>query len=427
MKPLKDVGASVRARLLRLARERGDNYQLLLTRYASERLLYRLARSRHGVSFILKGATLFTVWTGHPYRATRDVDLLGSGDPSEARIAAVFAEVLAFDVDDDGVVFDAGSLEVSSIREDQEYGGLRVEIMARVTAAQIRLQIDVGFGDAVTSVPVRVDLPVLLDDPAPHVLAYSRETVVAEKLDAIVQLGITNSRTWRMGIPDGGSASAPSAPSVDPVPRDDDRRRTPSHRRVGMIERRRVSSADASVRAAVARSHGGGLYASRVGPGTMVRACVATADRPAGATLEPALATALRQHRSARTEAVATRVEPLASWDDLMGDRRRPRRATRGRRGLHDTGGGLRTIAHTARGVTALFRGGPGSARRWQPRWWRANSPRLVASGAAVALVDVLGGEGPRRLRGRPLPPSGVAWCGARARVDRRCRGAGRT
>jgi Nucleotidyl transferase AbiEii toxin, Type IV TA system len=106
MKPRKDVGAPVRARLLRLVRERGDDFQLLLTRYASERLLYRLARSQHGASFILKGATLFTVWTGHPCRATRDVDLLGIGDPSEARIAAVFAEVLALDVGDDGVVFD---------------------------------------------------------------------------------------------------------------------------------------------------------------------------------------------------------------------------------------------------------------------------------------------------------------------------------
>lgn len=194
MKPLKDVGASVRSRLLRLARERGDDFQLLLTRYANERLLYRLAQSPHSASFILKGATLFTLWTGHPHRATRDVDLLGSGDPSEARIAAVLAEVLALDVGDDGLVFDAGSVEIGPIREDQEYGGVRVELMARVTAARVRLQIDIGFGDAVTPAPVRVELPVLLDYPAPQLLAYPRETVVAEKLDAIVQLGLANSR-----------------------------------------------------------------------------------------------------------------------------------------------------------------------------------------------------------------------------------------
>lgn len=190
----KDVGASVRARLLHLARERGDDLQLLLTRYANERLLYRLTRSRHHGSFILKGATLFTLWTGHPHRATRDVDLLGAGDPSEGRMRTIFAEVIDLDVGHDGLVFDAGSLVVGPIREDQEYGGVRVELLARLTAARVRLQIDVGFGDAVTPAPMQVDLPVLLDFPSPRLLVYPRETVVAEKLDAIVQLGIANSR-----------------------------------------------------------------------------------------------------------------------------------------------------------------------------------------------------------------------------------------
>jgi hypothetical protein len=193
-KPPKDVGASVRARLLHLARERSDDFQLLLARYANERLLYRLTRSRYHESFILKGATLFTLWTGHPHRATRDVDLLGMGDPSEDRIRNVFAEVIALDVGDDGVVFDASSLAVGPIREDQEYGGVRIELLARITAARIRLQIDVGFGDAITPQPVRAGLPVLLDFPPPHLLVYPRETVVAEKLDAIVQLGVANSR-----------------------------------------------------------------------------------------------------------------------------------------------------------------------------------------------------------------------------------------
>ena len=193
-KPPKDVGASVRARLLHLAREHGDDFQLLLTRYANERLLYRLTQSRHHGSFILKGATLFTLWTGHPHRATRDVDLLGIGDPGADRIREVFAELIALEVTDDGVVFDVGSLAVGPIREDQEYGGVRVEMVARVTAARVRLQIDVGFGDAVTPTPVRMDLPVLLDFPRPCLLVYPRETVVAEKLDAIVQLGTANSR-----------------------------------------------------------------------------------------------------------------------------------------------------------------------------------------------------------------------------------------
>ena len=131
----RDVAASVRARLLHLARERGDDFQLLLTRYANERLLYRLTRSRHHGSFILKGATLFTLWTGRPHRATRNVDLLGVGDPSEDRMRSVFTEVIELDVGNDGVVFDIGSLMVGPIREDQEYGGVRVELLARITAA----------------------------------------------------------------------------------------------------------------------------------------------------------------------------------------------------------------------------------------------------------------------------------------------------
>ena len=115
----KDVAASVRARLLHLARERGDDFQLLLARYANERLLYRLAQSRYHDSFILKGATLFTLWTGRPHRATRDVDLLGMGDPSEDRIRDIFREVIALKIDDDGVAFDADTLTVGPIREDR--------------------------------------------------------------------------------------------------------------------------------------------------------------------------------------------------------------------------------------------------------------------------------------------------------------------
>jgi predicted nucleotidyltransferase component of viral defense system len=190
----KDIGASVRARLLYLSRKRRDDFQLVLTRYANERLLYRLTRSRYQAHFVLKGATLFTLWTGHPHRATRDVDLLGVGRPSQDRLRHIFAEVIALDVGNDGVVFDADSLAVRPIREDQEYGGMRIELFARVTSARVRLQVDVGFGDAITPEPVRMNLPVLLDFPTPHLLVYPRETVVAEKLDAIVQLGMANTR-----------------------------------------------------------------------------------------------------------------------------------------------------------------------------------------------------------------------------------------
>lgn len=192
--PPKDIGASVRARLLRLARERGEDFQLVLTRYANERLLFRLAASASGHRFVLKGAALFTLWTGKPHRATRDLDLLGLGDPSEDNIRGVFTEILAIDVPDDGVRFDVHSLVVGPIRESQQYGGVRVEFVARVTNAQVRLQVDIGFGDAVTPAASIVEFPPLLDFPAPRMLAYPRETVVAEKLEAMVQLGLANSR-----------------------------------------------------------------------------------------------------------------------------------------------------------------------------------------------------------------------------------------
>jgi predicted nucleotidyltransferase component of viral defense system len=174
----KDIGASVRARLLRLARERGEDFQLMLTRYANERLLYRLASSEHGSRFVLKGAALFTLWTGQPHRATRDVDLLGFGDPSEDQIRSVFSDVLA----------------VGPIREEQEYGGVRVVLAAQVSGAKVRLQIDIGSGDAITPEAVLVDFPTLLDFPAPKLRAYPRETVVAEKLEAMVKLGQANTR-----------------------------------------------------------------------------------------------------------------------------------------------------------------------------------------------------------------------------------------
>jgi predicted nucleotidyltransferase component of viral defense system len=192
--PLKNVAASVRDRLQNLARSRREDFQLVLTRYANERLLYRIAQSPHASRFVLKGAALFTLWTGKPHRATRDLDLLGFGDPSEAHIRDVFTEILAQEVPDDGVRFDLGSLAVGLIREGQEYGGVRVELIARVTTAKVRLQVDIGFGDAITPDARVLEFPPLLDFPAPHIRAYPRETVVAEKLDAMVQLGMANSR-----------------------------------------------------------------------------------------------------------------------------------------------------------------------------------------------------------------------------------------
>jgi predicted nucleotidyltransferase component of viral defense system len=193
-KPLKNVGTSVRTKLLQLAKQRGDDFQLVLLRYVNERLLYRLATSQHANRFVLKGAALFTVWTGKPHRATRDLDLLGFGDSSEANLRDVFIDIATMKTEDDGTVFDASSLDVGPIRENQEYGGVRVTLAAHIAEAKVRVQIDVGFGDAITPEAIEIDFPALLSFPAPRLRAYPRETVIAEKLDAMVQLGLANSR-----------------------------------------------------------------------------------------------------------------------------------------------------------------------------------------------------------------------------------------
>jgi predicted nucleotidyltransferase component of viral defense system len=180
-----DLGAAAQAKLLQRSRERGEDNQLLLLRYANERLLYRLAQAPHAEAFVLKGAALFTIWTGEPHRATRDIDLLGYGDPSAARIRDVFRQVILSEVQD-GVTYDATTLDVAPIRGGQEYGGIRVGVVANVGTARVKLLVDIGFGDAITPDALTARYPTLLDDPAPVLRAYPRETVVAEKLEAMV-------------------------------------------------------------------------------------------------------------------------------------------------------------------------------------------------------------------------------------------------
>ena len=192
--PTKNLAASVQARLLARSRAEREDFQLVLVRYAGERLLYRLSRSAHAARFVLKGATLFTLWRGNPHRATRDLDLLGFGSPTPEALRGVMLDVLGTTVEDDGLAFDLASLVVGTIREDQQYGGVRATLTARLGAAQIRLQVDVGFGDAVTPAAEMTTLPTLLELPAPRLRVYPRETVVAEKVEAMCQLGLANSR-----------------------------------------------------------------------------------------------------------------------------------------------------------------------------------------------------------------------------------------
>jgi predicted nucleotidyltransferase component of viral defense system len=189
----RNVGASVRQRLLNLARTRGQPLELLLTRYALERLLHRLSLSPHRERFVLKGALLLTTWFDEPHRATRDLDLLGFGDPSDDALLAVFREVMTIAADD-GVSYDTAKLKIQPIREDLEYGGSRLSTIAALSGARIPIVVDVGFGDAIEPGAEDIDLPVLLDMPSPHLRAYPQETVIAEKLHAMVALGMANSR-----------------------------------------------------------------------------------------------------------------------------------------------------------------------------------------------------------------------------------------
>jgi len=192
--PLKNIGASVRVRLTRRASERNENVQLALTRFAIERLLYRLSLSPHRDQFVLKGAMLFSLWTPTPYRATGDLDLLGYGDAAPERIAVVFREICGIDVEDDGVVFKPETLRAEPARAEDEYSGVRVTMTAEIAGARLPIQIDIGFGDAVTPAVQEIDYPSLLDMPAPKLRAYPPETVVAEKFQALFALGMLNSR-----------------------------------------------------------------------------------------------------------------------------------------------------------------------------------------------------------------------------------------
>jgi predicted nucleotidyltransferase component of viral defense system len=192
-RPLRNVGASVRARLLNLAKEGNQPFDLLLTRYVLERLLYRLSQSKHRDRFVLKGAILMTAWLDDPHRPTRDLDLLGFGDPDPEAMIAVFREICAIKADD-AVRFDTDGLTVDRIRDEQEYGGLRLKTSGTVDGARVPVVVDIGFGDAVVPGVEEMELPVLLDQPAPRLRAYPRETVIAEKFQAMVVLGRANSR-----------------------------------------------------------------------------------------------------------------------------------------------------------------------------------------------------------------------------------------
>ena len=189
-----NLKASVAQRLRNIAIDKKTDYQLILRRYAIERLLYRLSVSPYREKFVLKGAMLFTVWVEDPFRATQDLDLLGIGKKDVDAVNEALNAVCNLSVQDDALAFDVKSMRMEVIKGQQEEGGVRIKLMALLDKTQIPVQIDIGFGDVITPGAVEIDFPPLLGADAPKLKAYSKETVVAEKYQAIVALGQANSR-----------------------------------------------------------------------------------------------------------------------------------------------------------------------------------------------------------------------------------------
>ncbi len=189
-----NLAASVAARLLNRAKATGDDYQTLLTSYCLERFLYRLSVSDRRDCFVLKGAMLLRLWSERPYRATLDLDLLRRGDGTFDAIRDDLHAIVTTPAPPDAVDFDGARIGLEAIRAEDEYAGTRATLPARSGKARLVLQIDMGLGDAVWPAPETCSYPTLLDFPAPELLAYPREAVVAEKLEAMVTLGDRNSR-----------------------------------------------------------------------------------------------------------------------------------------------------------------------------------------------------------------------------------------
>lgn len=190
----RNLAASIRARLKQRADVEKQDFNLTLTHYGLERLLYRLSISVHAPNFLLKGALLFSLWYDLPHRPTRDADLLGFGPDDIDSAVTTFREICQIAVED-GITFDPASVKGAVIRKEAGYGGVRIDLQAKLDGARIALQVDIGFGDAVTPAPEAISYPVLLDDlPAPQLRAYPKYTVVAEKFHAICLLGMTNTR-----------------------------------------------------------------------------------------------------------------------------------------------------------------------------------------------------------------------------------------
>jgi predicted nucleotidyltransferase component of viral defense system len=185
---------SIRAKLLNHAKKLGLEYNRVLERYALERYLYRLSKSPHADRFVLKGALLMLVWLGEAIRPTRDADLLGYGDMDKTVLERIFKEICDIVVEPDAIEFQPDTVKVEDIRKNDPYGGRRIKLRSQLGNARIDVQVDVGIGDVIVPEPLWLDYPSLLDLPSARLRAYQPETTIAEKLHAMVVLGLPNSR-----------------------------------------------------------------------------------------------------------------------------------------------------------------------------------------------------------------------------------------
>lgn len=194
MKDLKNISASVKQRLLNLAKKNKRPFNELLQYYAMERFLYRLSLSEHIDKFVLKGALMLRTLGMPDIRPTMDIDLLGKTKNIEKNISALITDILLIETPSDGLTFDKKSIKFENITEEADYTGLRVLFKAFLGNARINLQVDIGFGDTIYPGPVKNILPCLLNHPVTSLLCYSVESAIAEKFEAMVKLGSLNSR-----------------------------------------------------------------------------------------------------------------------------------------------------------------------------------------------------------------------------------------
>jgi len=193
-RPLANVAESVHRRLLTRAQKEGRPFNELLQHYAIERFLYRIGCSRHAEKLLLKGALLLRVWYIPMARPTMDIDLLGQTAGKPEALVAILRECMTIEVEDDGMMYDPESITTEAITLDADYQGWRIRFKASLGNARVTMQVDVGVGDVVYPAPIWVDYPVLLDQPVPHLLAYTPENAIAEKYQAMVELDKANSR-----------------------------------------------------------------------------------------------------------------------------------------------------------------------------------------------------------------------------------------